>query len=74
MEHDNEQKKRIIESDQAEEITSNKDLDTDVVAPQEPATGASENAGPSEDELPEEVDDFVRENMFPSAPDNPEEE
>jgi hypothetical protein len=43
------------------------DATRDELLPLEPATGAAENSGPSEEELPDAPDD-VEENLFPSAP------
>jgi hypothetical protein len=43
------------------------DATRDELMPLEPATGAAENAGPSEEELPD-APDYVEGNEFPSAP------
>lgn len=60
MDNHDEHKKKNIEAE-------GHDASMEELEPLEPAEGAAQNLGPSEDELPD-APDFVEENQFPSAP------
>jgi hypothetical protein len=59
----NDELKKKIEEEGTEANPDNGELDA-----LEPASGAEENGGPSEEELPEETDHVAEENEFPSEP------